>query len=240
MPDSALDESLAALSRFFVSESTIGETLERVSELCEQAIPAARFTGLTLMVDGRPRTAVFTDKTSPEIDQTQYDTGEGPCLDAFRHNQVYRIDSTLADGPWPAFRSAAAAAGILSTLSMPLATEHASIGALNLYSSRVKGFTAEDEHTAAQFASHATVVLANSDAYWEARELSERLDEAMRSRAIIEQAKGILMGAQRCTADEAFEILVHASQRENTKLRDIARRMVETASHQPPAERAQQ
>jgi GAF domain-containing protein len=231
---SPLGESLAALSRFFVSDSTIKETLERVTELCQKAIPATAFIGITLMIEGRPRTAIYTDESSPEVDQTQYDTGRGPCLDAFRHNQVYRIDSTLADGPWPEFRKAAASRDILSTLSVPLSMEHGSVGALNLYSLAESGFDEHDQEMAAQFASHAAVVLANADAYWDARELSERLDQAMQSRSIIEQAKGMLMGAQRRTADEAFDILVKASQRENIKLRDIAARIVEGAARGEP------
>ena len=81
-----------------------------------------------------------------------------------------------------------------------------------------------------QFAAHAAIVLANSQAYWDAHQLSEDLLQAMKSRATIEQAKGILMGAQRCSADEAFQILVRASQRENRKLREIADEIVAKTS----------
>jgi AmiR/NasT family two-component response regulator len=79
-------------------------------------------------------------------------------------------------------------------------------------------------------------VLANARAYTDAHELSVRLGEAMKYRSVIEQAKGILMGAQRCIAEDAFALLVQASQRENTKLRDIAQRIVDNASrlHDPP------
>jgi GAF domain-containing protein len=234
MPDaSPLQASLAALSRFFVSDSTLEATLQRVSELCQQAVPSAHFVGITLMIEGRPRTAIYTDETSPEIDQAQYDSGTGPCLDAYRNNEVNRIESTLADGPWQEFRKAAFGRGILSTLSLPMAVDHRAVGALNLYSTQERGFGRDDEETASAFASHAAVVLANADAYWDARGLSQRLDQAMQSRAVIEQAKGILMARQQCNADEAFDILVKASQRENVKVRLVAARIVERASGQP-------
>jgi AmiR/NasT family two-component response regulator len=93
-------------------------------------------------------------------------------------------------------------------------------------------FTGEHQAVAQLFASHAAVVVANAEAYCAAESLGRGLKEAMESRAVIEQAKGILMAAQWCGPDEAFELLVAASQRENVKLRDIARRIVsETMTH---------
>ena len=229
MSDSPLSQSLAELARFFVGDRTLEETLHRVSQLTVDAIPAASLVGITMMVEGRERTAVFTDETAPEIDQAQYDSGEGPCLDAFRDQQIYAIDDTLAGGPWPAFRAAAAAKRVRSTLSLPLVVDKASVGAMNLYSPQAQGFGPGDREVGSAFAAQAAIVLANAQAYWDAYSLSERLGEAMESRATIEQAKGMLMSAQGCDEQEAFDLLVKASQRENVKLRDVARRIVEDA-----------
>lgn len=230
MSDQPLEEGLAALSRFFVGDGTLHQTLLRVAELTTEAIPAADLAAITMIVEGRQRTAVFTDETAPEVDQAQYDCGEGPCLDAFEKQQVFRIESTREDGPWPAFRQAAVEHGIGSTISFPMAVDKHPTGALNLYSRRERAFTSRDEEVGSLFASQAAIVLANSQAYWDARELSDRLGDAMKSRAVIEQAKGMLMAAQRCTEDEAFDLLVRASQRENLKLRDIASRIVAEAT----------
>ena len=77
-------------------------------------------------------------------------------------------------------------------------------------------------------------MLANVAAYWEALKLGEQLSQSIKSRAVIEQAKGMLMGARRTmSADEAFELLRAASQRENVKLRDIAQRIVDRRSAAP-------
>lgn len=229
MADSPLTSSLAAMSRFFVGDGTLQQTLSRVADLTVEAVAPADLAGITMMVEGRHRTAVFTDETAPEIDQTQYDTGEGPCLDAFHEGSVKQIQSTLSDGPWPEFRRAAAEHGIRSTLSLPLLVDKASVGAMNLYARRERAFSDEDVDTASLFASQAAIVLANAQAYWDARELSSGLAEAMKNRAVIEQAKGMLMSAQACDEDAAFELLVRASQRENLKLRDIAQRIVDNA-----------
>jgi GAF domain-containing protein len=225
-----LARSIAALSRFFVGDGTLQETLNRVASLAEEALPGADVTGITMVVEGRTTTAVFTDDKAAQIDTAQYETGVGPCLDAFRHKQVFRIEDTAKDEQWPAFSEAAAAEGMQSVLSLPLVANHEGLGALNFYSRTAHGFSDDDVEVGLQFATQAAITLANAQAYWDAHQLSQDLTEAMKSRATIEQAKGILMGAQRCTADEAFQILVRASQRENRKLREIADQIVSQAA----------
>ncbi len=227
---SPLGEGIAALSRFLVGELTIEDALDRIAELTVSSIEPVDFVGLTMLVEGRNRTAVFTDPSSPEIDQAQYDTGDGPCLTSFQTGQVVSIESTIDDGPFRAFREAAAAHGILSTLSLPMMADPDPVGAMNLYSRTEHGFGDAERQAAEQFATQAGIVLANAQAYWDAHGLSQRLSEAMESRAVIEQAKGILMAAQQCSPDEAFDLLVAASQRENVKLREIARRIVTTTA----------
>ncbi|HJR25908.1 MAG TPA: GAF and ANTAR domain-containing protein [Acidimicrobiales bacterium] len=229
MAESPLTSSLAALSRFFVGDGTLQETLSRVADLTVEAVEPVDLAGITMMVEGRPKTAIFTDELAPEIDQAQYATGEGPCLDAFREQRVMRIDSTLREGPWPAFRDAAADHGIRSTLSLPLLVDKTAVGAMNLYASREHAFGEQDVETASLFASQAAIVLANAQAYWDARELSSGLSEAMEHRSVIEQAKGMLMAAQGIDEDAAFQLLISASQRENVKLRDVAQRIVDGA-----------
>ena len=222
----SLSKCLDAMSRFFVGEATLRDTLQQVSNLA-CSVTGADMVGLTMLVEGRPRTAVFTDETAPEIDSAQYETGIGPCLDAFRHQQVYRIDDMDKDQQWPPFSEAAAARGLQSSMSIPLSARHEGLGALNFYSRSPAAFSDHDVEVALQFATHAAIVLANSQAYWDAHQLSQDMAEAMKSRATIEQAKGIIMGTQRCTAEDAFQILVRASQRENRKLREIAHAIVD-------------
>jgi transcriptional regulator with GAF, ATPase, and Fis domain len=220
---------LAALSRFFVGDGTLQETLGRVTHLSVDAVTPADLAGITMPVEGRDRTAVFTDEMAVEIDQAQYDSGEGPCVDCFHERKLTQIRSTREDGPWPEFRRVAAEHGIESTLSLPLMVDKGAVGALNLYSRSVDAFGADDIERASLFASQAAIVLANAQAYWNAQEMSVGLSEAMKSRAVIEQAKGMLMAAQGCDEETAFGLLVKASQRENRKLRDVARRIVDDA-----------
>ena len=127
----SLTKGLAAMSRFFVGDATLKETLDRVSELACEAVSSADMVGLTMLVEGRPSTAVFTDDAAPHIDAAQYETGVGPCLDSFRNQQVFRIDDMDQDEQWPPFSEAAGAHGIQSSMSLPLLARHEGVGALN-------------------------------------------------------------------------------------------------------------
>src|SRR5436190_7223219 len=160
LSDSPLTESLAALSRFFVGDGTVQETLQRVTDLATVAVGGADLAGITMIVEGRQRTAVFTDELAPEIDQAQYDTDDGPCVEAFASGEIREIESTVEDGPWPEFRRAAADHGIYSTMSFPLTVNKQSVGAMNVYSRHVRAFGDQDRDVGALFASQAAIVLA--------------------------------------------------------------------------------
>jgi GAF domain-containing protein len=118
-------------------------------------------------------------------------------------------------------------AGALSSLAVPVPAAQLSAG-LNVYASRVEAFAEEDRQTLTRFADFAAVVLTNIDALQNARELAENLRRAMEFRAVIEQAKGILIERHKLTADQAFRLLAEASQRANRKLHDIAEDLVLT------------
>jgi GAF domain-containing protein len=230
---SSADDAFEALVEFFVREETLGDTLRRVAELACQAGPAD-MAGITMLVDGKPSTGIFTDPEAPEIDEAQYRTGQGPCLDAFRHQRVFRIDSTATEDRWPDFAREAAAHGIKSTLSLPISARGESIGALNLYARTTAAFDDEVTTRMLTFSTQAAFVLANAQVYWDARQLSENLNEALRSRSNIEHAVGIIMAGGGRNADEAFQVLVRASQRENRKVRDIAAELVARAVEGKP------
>jgi len=223
------EEAVAALTRYFVGNQTLGESLHQVAELTIQALPQTDHVGITMLVDDRLKTSIFTHPEVPEIDRAQYRTGEGPCIDAYRTGAAYIIPSTREPGRWQAFRDSAASHGVLSTLSLPLLSHEGPIGALNLYAEGEHAYTDDDMHIGQMFAQQAAFLLANAQAYWDARTLSENLEQAMKSRATIEQAKGIIMSTTGCGADEAFEMLTRQSQQQNVKLRELADEIVKNA-----------
>jgi GAF domain-containing protein len=226
-----LREAVAAVARFLVADAPLGETLDRIAAHAKAGVTHADAVGMTLVDErGRAtRTQIFTDDLSPEVDQGQYDEDTGPCLDALRKGDVILVEDTSAPDVterWSAFSRLAQQCGVTSTLSVPLEVGSDRIGVMNLYG-RGAPFTEDDAGDARVFATQAAAVLVNTRTYWGAFDLAVGLQTAIETRGIIEMAKGKLMGTSGCSADEAFAMLVKASQRENLKLRDVARRIVE-------------
>jgi GAF domain-containing protein len=230
MSKDPLADALVALSQFQVADVTVGDTLHRLAEISVGAVAPAAFLGMSMLAeDGHPTTAVFTDPASPEIDQAQYQEGKGPCLDAWRQGTNVRLDDVEdARDRYPAFSAACRERGIRSTLSLAMVVGESSIGAMNLYAREPAGFSDDHEELCGHLARVSGTVLANVSAYWTAFDLAEGLDRAMRTRAVIEQAKGVLMARPPYPdADRAFDMLRSASQRENVKLNAIAQRIIE-------------
>jgi GAF domain-containing protein len=223
---SPLERSLAALNAYLFGGRELKDTLEEISRRALEALPTSEFVAAIVALNGEPRTPVYSDVRAYELDQVQYAAGHGPCLDSFRDIAVYVIDDCRQEERWPAFCEAAVSRKVLSTLSLPLAAADVPLGAMNLYSSEPESFGDVEERLGRTFASQASILLANAQAYHDAHTLSDNLSAAMKSRAVIEQAKGIIMGSTGCTADEAFDQLTRQSQHENIKLRDIAAEIV--------------
>lgn len=225
----AEQDVLDALATYFVGDSTMAEVLTKICESAIEAIPPAVFAGISMTVDAKVGTYVFTHPEVVGMDQTQYDTGEGPCVESFRTGEMVRIDSTLAPGPFPEFRATAARHGMHSVISFPLVAGPHVVGALNMYAADEHAFSEEAASAGQAFATQAAYLLLNHQAYWDARSLSENLSQAMSSRAEIEPAKGIIMATTGVTADEAFDEMRKQSQHENVELREIASEIVRRA-----------
>lgn len=229
----SLAQATAALSGYFLGDATMQETLARVSELALAAVGSADQVGITLIVNDKPGTYVFTDPEIAEVDQAQYESGDGPCLRASTAGEVVVVPSTSTSERFLTFCAKAAAHGFGSVMSIPLTVHTGPIGAANFYSRSEHAFGAEEIEVASRFGEQAALLLANAQLYWDARTLAENLEQAMRSRATIEQAKGIVMATTGADPDEAFQILRQQSQHQNIKLRDLAAEVVRHASRRP-------
>jgi GAF domain-containing protein len=216
------------LAQLLVAEEGVESTLQRVADLAARVIPDCDAAGVTLYVDGKYVTAAYTDERTLAVDAGQYERDEGPCLQAMRDRAVLRLDVEEAADRWPEFLDDARRQGIRSFLAAPLMLKSESIGALNLYSTEPAGFTLLDDVLVALFTGQAAIAVANAKTYADAVELTRQLQEAIASRAVIEQAKGILMARQALDADGAFGVLRSMSQNRNVKLRNIALEVVES------------
>lgn len=218
---------MGTIAHFVLGDQSVEDALRSVLDLALEAISTAVMAGVSMLGnDFKPKTAVATDERARAIDEAQYRDDTGPCLDAWREQRVVPvIDVATVAAEYPSFTAAALANDIHSTLSFPLLVAGASIGALNLYGASPKLFDEEDARVGLDVASAVATIIATTS-YTEALELNLHLNRAIESRAVIEQAKGIIMASARCTPDAAFDILRQQSQSENRKLRELAEEIV--------------
>jgi GAF domain-containing protein len=190
---------------------------------------------VTVRGEHDPFTVASSDEFANEVDEVQYDQGEGPCLEASRTGRVIYVPDMRDDGRWPRYRLHAVAAGVRSSLSLPLTIADATIGALNLYCTEPDAFDDRLRQGLAVFAAQAAAALTMVLRQARQDKVTAQLEQALESRATIDQAMGIVMAQQRCSADEAFALLRAHSQNTNRKLRDVAAEIIERVSGAPPA-----
>lgn len=148
--------------------------------------------------------------------------------------QVVVVVDLRTETRWPRYSPRAADAGILASISLPLLSDDEAPGALNLYMEQPNAVTAAVRRDMELFAAQVSGALALMRAFVQRSQVSDQLEQALSSRTVIDQAIGILMGQQRCSADEAFALLRANSQNNNRKLRDVAGELVERVSGAAP------
>jgi len=223
--ETAFEERLAAIARDLLNEPDVQRTLQAVVEAAAANLDGQVWASVSLVTRRREvETPASSDDRAVRADQLQYELEEGPCLDAIWEHETFQIDDMTADEHYPRWSGAVAEqTGIRSSLSLQLFTdeERNSLGALNLYSPDAAAFDAETRGEGLAFAAQAAVALHSA-------QTEQHLRTAMATRTMIGQATGILMERLKITPDQAFAVLSRASQERNEKVRDVARRLVET------------
>ena len=209
-------EMFADMARALLAEKGVQDTLQKICDLAVETIEGCDHAGISFLKGRKVTTPAASDDVPRAVDAIQYETGEGPCLDAIREHEVFQSGDLGREQRWPNFAARAQReTGITSVLCFRLFVQGDTLGALNLFSKAADAFDDESRTVGLVFAAHAAVGL--SSAMHE-----EQMVEALLSRDLIGQAKGILMAREGVTADQAFDMLRRASQRLNVKLRDVA------------------
>jgi GAF domain-containing protein len=183
-------------------------------------------------------TVASSDERASQVDEIQYGYDQGPCLTSLETGEIVLIEDLAEDDRWKAYKMPALAHGVRSSLSLPLGTDGEVIGALNIYATAPHAFGQQEQLAARHFAGEVSRALALAVRMAERAEMSEHLQKALASRAVIDQALGVVMGQNRCTVDEAFEMLRTISQNRNVKIREVAAEIITAVSGQPPAHEA--
>jgi GAF domain-containing protein len=228
-----VEELLRDLSRVVLVDRSLEDVLDEITAIAARGIPGAEAVSITLLRNEKAFTAAYSGQMALDADELQYEQGYGPCMDAGRGGVVLRVDDMQAEERWPEYvKHVREETPVRSSLSVPLPYQGATIGALNIYSTKPAAFASPESLSAGLDAAEViAVAVANADAHWKLGEQARNMRIAMDSRSVIEQAKGVLMAQRHVDAEQAFEILREASQRYNRKLREIALGIVESTQN---------
>jgi GAF domain-containing protein len=221
-------EALEQLGRLALREHSMQSLMQAVADLSKKVMPGNPETSVSLLMNDRPSTPVYTGQLAMDCDESQYGRGYGPCLHAASTGELVEIADAQAETRWRDYVQSAIAHGALSSLSVPLPISDGIAGALNIYARTPHAFDQDSRSVATRFAPYAAVAAGNTYAYQDARNMADNLQVALESRAVIDQAKGILMERYKVTADQAFQALARVSMHTNTKVKDVADNLVRT------------
>jgi len=214
---------LAVAARDLGSEN-VEVTLDKAVALAVDLIDGCDAAGVTLVHRGeRVDTPAYTDERVLRGDQLQYELQEGPCMDAVWEQELVISSDLSREDRWPLWAPRVVdELGVKSMMCIQLFADEKSLGALNLYSPQVDGFTVEEDgYEGLALAAHVAVALA-------AAQEIQHLKTGLGNRTVIGQAEGILMERFDLTAERAFQVMRRVSSHTNTKLLVVAHELVST------------
>ena len=219
--------ALVEVADTFVDDYDVVEFLHGLAERCV-AILDVDEAGVMLIDQTRSlRYVASSSEQMRLVELLELQHEEGPCLDAYRVGKVtVSTRAQEAEQLWPKFGMHAREAGLESLAGVPMRLRLDRIGALNLFSRRPGGLSEEDQHVAQAMADIATIGVLHARAIHDSQVVSSQLQTALESRIVIEQAKGIIAEHLTMTVDNAFTQLRNYARRQNSKLTDVAQRVV--------------
>jgi hypothetical protein len=226
-PSGHVEPSIKSLADLQLSNQTLDSIFGRIGVLALETLRGWSAVGASIVECDKIATYGINDDRVKSVDQAQYDSGNGPCIDAIKEGECKYYNGTDIEPRWRQFAETAGDADVYSVVSFPLKLDGQNIGALNLYSKERDALRSGQREEGLLFAAQAAVTLANARALIGATDKVGQLEEALESRTMIGQATGLLMAQEGLSSDEAFQKLVTVSQNSNIKLRTIAQRYVE-------------
>src|SRR5581483_6301986 len=222
-PRDTLAQRMAELARELAGPASVEDVLTSVTATALETIPGVDAAGVLLIgKGGKFETHAGTSEIVHQLDMLQAEFGEGPCVEAAVDELIVRTEDFNVEQRWPRFSQRVVELGVRSALSFKLYTSTQTAGALNLFAFEPAVFDSQAEAAGSVLAAHAAVAILGN-------RRGEQLESALGSGDLIGQAKGIIMERFKVDAVRAFEMLRELSQSTNTKLVDVAQRVVETS-----------
>lgn len=222
-----LADRIAEVAELLEAEEIQDEALRRLTGLGAELVPGGTAAAVTVAMANGGLTFAASDPRLDELHDLQFRAGQGPVVEVLRHNEPRRVDDTAAETRWPAFCRAAAGASFGSCLALPLRTDRQPAGAVVLYGPGPGVFRGAAHDVALLFAAQGGTAVRNATLYGTCRRMADRLHAGLESRAVIEQAKGMLHAELGISPDQAFRLLSRHSQHSNQRVRTIAADLIQ-------------
>jgi GAF domain-containing protein len=220
--------TLVELADNLVEDFDVIDLLTTLADRCVEVLGVASAGIMLATAPGDLQVLASSSEAMRDLELFEIQSQEGPCLDCHRTGvPVAHPDLTVGDSPWPRFGPQAIAAGYRAVHALPLRLRGTTIGALNLFDTASPGLGDDDLAIAQSFADVATIAVLQDRALLESHRLSTQLQEALTTRIVIEQAKGMVAERRGLTIDAAFEDLRAAARSSSIRLGEFAREIVD-------------
>ncbi|HEV2256191.1 MAG TPA: ANTAR domain-containing protein [Streptosporangiaceae bacterium] len=218
----ALDE----LGRLRFGEMRVEEAMHRIVETTH-AIFSVDGAGLMLAdAEHHLRNAAVSDDRVRHLEDLQIHHREGPCITAFDDKVLVGADDLTSDPRWPSFSRAAVDRGVRAVLASPIPYNQDAVGVVAVVSRERHPWSGEAELALLAFTDLAALLIASMMMGEEQTVLTAQLQGALTSRAVIEQAKGVLIGQQGLSAHAAYEQIRAQARAERRKIAVVAAELV--------------
>ena len=223
---------LDSLERFATTLTNgygIGDVLHNLTEEMAEALDLTG-AGVTLVHAGQQRFVTAAVDAIATLERVQENRQEGPCIDAVASRGPVAVADIAADDAiehWPDYVTAAKTASVKAVAGIPMLAEGEAVGAVNLYDGPPRNWSAEDLRVATIFATIATGYLTHASAARQHQRTAEQLQQALETRLIIEQAKGLLAARLEPTVDDAFQTLRKYARDHHVRIHDVSRAVVD-------------
>jgi len=200
-------------------------SLNKLAELAAWQVPSCSGAHAVVWRDGEVVSVAATHPDLAELADLQLRTGVGPLVEAAEGGTAVSCPDTLHEDRWPEFSEAALRRGVRCSVHLVRALPRGAL-VLSLFGVRPGVLNAESSPMAAMLAAFGGAMLTNATAYNQAQRTASQLKDAVVARSVVDQAKGVLMHALGCDADEALKHLRQESQRRHVKVTEVATEVV--------------
>lgn len=224
--ESILTRTFVEFADTLVNEFDVVELLTTLSDRCVEILDVSAAGLMLITPEGDLRVIASSSEAMRLVEVFELQAREGPCLDCY-HTKKPVLNEHLDQHRWPAFEPVALSAGFHSVHALPMRLRDQVIGALNLFHTRQQDLDEIDIIAGQALADAATISIMHQRTLTEDRLVNTQLHEALDSRVIIEQAKGLLVGKTDLDMDQAFARIRAYARSHNRKLSEVAGGLVD-------------